>query len=73
DQPFNGDRVFINKLGPKPIPIRQMNVRNLTNAIQDLMNNYTMYKNNAQKAGEMIKDENGLGHCIQLIEKALVG
>ncbi|CAF4563955.1 unnamed protein product, partial [Rotaria magnacalcarata] len=40
DQPFNGDRVFINKLGPKPIPIRQMNVRNLTNAIQDLMNNY---------------------------------
>ncbi|CAF3550930.1 unnamed protein product [Rotaria socialis] len=72
DQPFNGDRVFINKLGPKPIPIRQVNVRKLTNGIQDLMNNYAMYKNNAQKAGEKIKDENGLGHCIQLIEKTLV-
>jgi sterol 3beta-glucosyltransferase len=23
DQPFNGDRVFINKLGPEPIPIRE--------------------------------------------------
>jgi UDP:flavonoid glycosyltransferase YjiC (YdhE family) len=71
DQPFNADRVFINKLGPKPIPIRQMNVKNLSNAIQDLMNNYTVYKNNAQKIGQLIKDEDGLGHCIQLIEKEL--
>jgi UDP:flavonoid glycosyltransferase YjiC (YdhE family) len=71
DQPFNADRVFINKLGPKPIPIRQMNVKNLTNAIQDLMNNYTVYKNNAQKIGPLIKNEDGLGHCIQLIEKEL--
>ena len=71
DQPFNGDRVFINKLGPRPIPIRQMNVRNLSNAIQDLLTNYTVYKNNAQKVGEIIKEENGLEHCIQLIEKEL--
>jgi len=71
DQPFNADRVFINKLGPKPIPIRQMNVKNLTNAIQDLMNNYTVYKNNAQKIGLLIKNEDGLSHCIQLIEKEL--
>jgi sterol 3beta-glucosyltransferase len=71
DQPFNADRVFINKLGPRPIPIRQMNVRNLTNAIEDLMNNYKVYKHNAQKTGPLIKEEDGLGHCIQLIEKEL--
>jgi UDP:flavonoid glycosyltransferase YjiC (YdhE family) len=71
DQPFNADRVFINRLGPKPIPIRQMNVRNLSNAIQDLINNYTVYRNNAQKIGQLIKEEDGLGHCIQLIEKEL--
>jgi sterol 3beta-glucosyltransferase len=71
DQPFNADRVFIHKLGPKPIPIRQMSVKNLSNAIQDLMNNYTVYRNNAQKMGQLIKDEDGLRHCIQLIEKEL--
>jgi sterol 3beta-glucosyltransferase len=71
DQPFNGDRVFINKLGPRPIPARQTNVRNLTNGIHDLINNYTVYRNNALKSGELIKAEDGLGHCIQLIEKEL--
>ncbi|CAF2783555.1 unnamed protein product [Rotaria sp. Silwood2] len=71
DQPFNGDRVFINKLGPKPIPIRQMNVKNLGNAIQDIVNNYTIYRNNTEKISQLIKDENGLVHCIQLIEKEL--
>ena len=71
DQPFNGDRVFINKLGPRPIPVRQMNVGNLINAIQDLFNNYTVYKKNAEKIGQVIQDENGLSCCIQLIEKEL--
>jgi sterol 3beta-glucosyltransferase len=71
DQPFNGDRVFINKLGPEPIPIRQMNTENLSNAIRDLVNNYTVYKTNADKIGQLIESENGLGHCIELIEKEL--
>ncbi|UJR10857.1 hypothetical protein I4U23_015045 [Adineta vaga] len=69
DQPFNGDRIFINKLGPRPIPIRQMNVRNLTNAIEDLFNNYTEYRKNAEKISQLIQNENGLGCCIELIEK----
>jgi UDP:flavonoid glycosyltransferase YjiC (YdhE family) len=73
DQPFNADRVFLNRLGPRPIPIRQINIRNLSNALQDLMNNYTTYRNNAQKIGQLIKEEDGLGHCIQLIEKELTG
>jgi sterol 3beta-glucosyltransferase len=72
DQPFNGDRVFIKKLGPKPIPIRQMNVGNLNNAIEDLITNYTVYKNNAEKVGQLMKEENGLESCIQLIEKELI-
>ena len=68
---FNADQVFINKLGTKSIPIRQMNVKNLINSIQDLINNYTMYKNNTQKIGQLNKDKNELGHSIQLIEKEL--
>ncbi|CAF1382731.1 unnamed protein product [Adineta steineri] len=71
DQPFNGDRVFINRLGPRPIPIRQMTIKNLSNAIEDLINNYTIYKNNAEKASQLIQDENGLNCCVQLIEKEL--
>ncbi|CAF1454389.1 unnamed protein product [Adineta steineri] len=71
DQPFNGDRVFINRLGPRPIPIRQMTIKNLSNAIEDLINNYTIYKNNAEKASQFIRDENGLNYCVQLIEKEL--
>ncbi|CAF0821531.1 unnamed protein product [Didymodactylos carnosus] len=67
DQPFNGDRVYINKLGPKPIPVRQINVKNLTNAIQDLLNT-DEYQTNAKKIGELIAKENGLDHCIKLIE-----
>ena len=73
DQPFNADRVFLNRLGPRPIPIRQLNVKNFTNAMQDLLQNYSIYRNNAQKIGQLMKDEDGLGHCIQLIEKELQG
>ncbi|CAF1082411.1 unnamed protein product, partial [Didymodactylos carnosus] len=67
DQPFNGDRVFINKLGPKPIPIRQINVKNLTNAMRDLLNT-DEYQTNAKKIGELMAKENGLDQCIRLIE-----
>ena len=69
DQPFNADRVFLNRLGPKSIPIRQINLKNFTMAMEDLMRNYSIYRNNAQKIGQLMKDEDGLGHCIQLIEK----
>ncbi|CAF4057114.1 unnamed protein product, partial [Rotaria sordida] len=73
DQPFNGDRVFINKLGPRPIPIRQTNVKNLTKAIRDLISdNYTMYEMNAKKIGELMRNEDELDHCIRLIEAELV-
>jgi UDP:flavonoid glycosyltransferase YjiC (YdhE family) len=48
-----------------------MNVRNLSDAIEDLMNNYIIYRNNAQRIGQLISEEDGLDHCIQLIEKEL--
>lgn len=69
DQPFNADRVFLNRIGPKAIPIRQMNVKNLTRAIEDLWTNFIFYQKNAQKIGSLIQNEDGLGHCLQLIEK----
>ncbi|CAF1060799.1 unnamed protein product [Adineta ricciae] len=71
DQPFNGDRVFINKLGPRPIPIRAMNARSLKNGIECLLNNYAEYRANAEKVGQMIQNENGLGCCLELIKNEL--
>ncbi|CAF3040205.1 unnamed protein product [Rotaria sp. Silwood2] len=72
DQPFNGDRIFINKLGPRYILIRETNVKNLSKAIHDLMvDNYKMYVMNAKRISELIKNEDGLGHCVQLIEAEL--
>ncbi|CAF4061433.1 unnamed protein product [Rotaria sordida] len=72
DQPFNGDRIFINKLGPRHIPMAKTNVKNLTNAIHDLINrNYSMYQMNAKKISELIKNEDGLGQCVRLIEAEL--
>lgn len=71
DQPFNGDRVHLNRLGPKSIPARQINPQNLTNTIAHLLTNYSFYRANAQKIGPLIEQEDGLGHCIGLIEKAL--
>ncbi|CAF4528600.1 unnamed protein product, partial [Rotaria socialis] len=72
DQPFNGDRIFINRLGPRSISIRHTNVKNLTNAIRDLMiDNYNIYKTSAKKISELIKNEDGLSHCVRLIEAEL--
>lgn len=71
DQSFNGDRVFINKVGPRYIPIRPTNVKNLTKAIHNLMiDNYDMYSKNAKKIGELIKNEDGLCSCVRLIEES---
>lgn len=71
DQPFNADRVFLNRLGPKSIPARQVNSENLTNAVANLLNSYSIYRNNAQKISPLIEQEDGLGQCIRLIEKEL--
>ncbi|CAF1537982.1 unnamed protein product [Rotaria magnacalcarata] len=72
DQPFNGDRVFVKRLGPRPIPIRQTNAKNLTKAVHDLITlNYNMYSANAKQISELIKNEDGLGECIRIIETEL--
>ncbi|CAF0932422.1 unnamed protein product [Rotaria sordida] len=72
DQPFNGDRIFINRLGPRSIPIRQTNAKNLANAIRDLIiDNYNIYKTSAKKISELIKNEDGLSHCVRHIEAEL--
>lgn len=73
DQTFNGDRIFLKNLGPKPISIWQIDVKNLTNAIRDLISdNYNTYAINAKKMSEPLRNENGLTHCVQLIEEELM-
>ena len=72
DQPFNGDRIAINRLGPKPIPFRKLNANKLTRALGDLLiDNYSLYDANVKRASEIMKNEDGLGQCVQLIETEL--
>jgi sterol 3beta-glucosyltransferase len=72
DQPFNGDRIFVKRLGPRHIPIRKSNVKTFTTSIHDpMIENYSIYAINARRIGELIRDEDGLGHCVRLIESAM--
>ena len=71
DQPFNADRVWLNRVGPQSIPARQITSRNLTHAIDDLLDNYTLYQTNAQRMALAMKEEKGVEHCIQMIEREL--
>ncbi|CAF4702140.1 unnamed protein product, partial [Rotaria sp. Silwood2] len=56
---------------PKGIPTRQINASNLSNALADLLHNYPIYRQNAQKIGPSIEQEDGLRQCINLIEQQL--
>lgn len=71
DQPFNGDRIFIHRLGPKPIPVRTINQRNLTEAIRNLIDNLAVYQIQTKKIAESMKKENGLISCLEMINKEL--
>jgi sterol 3beta-glucosyltransferase len=72
DQPFNRDRILINQLGPRLISIHQINAKNLTEVVHDLISDrFTIYEVNAKKMSESIQTEDGLGHCLRLVETEL--
>lgn len=68
DQYFWANRVYELKVGPKPIPSKDLSVDSLVNAINVIKNNYEQFNNSAKLLAEMVKGENGLEKTMELIE-----
>ncbi|MBK9923721.1 MAG: glycosyltransferase family 1 protein [Anaerolineales bacterium] len=66
DQPFWGNRVHAIGVGPKPILVKNLSVRNLTQAIVEA--NDDVIRKRAQDIGQRIRSENGVMSAVQLIE-----
>jgi sterol 3beta-glucosyltransferase len=68
DQYFWANRVYELKVGPKPIPSKDLSEDTLVNAINVLKNNYAQYSNSVKVLAEKIKVENGLENAMELIK-----
>jgi sterol 3beta-glucosyltransferase len=69
DQPYWGHRIFELGVGPKPIPKKQLNAENLSNAISIAVNDELM-KEKAAELGSKIRSENGVSEAVQVLERA---
>jgi sterol 3beta-glucosyltransferase len=65
DQPFWGKRVHVIGAGPKPIPVNELSVTNLTYAIAEAED--TMLRERVQILGQSIRSENGVQYAARLI------
>lgn len=70
DQPFWGQRIKDLGVGPKPIPRAQLNVRNLSKALSNLVNN-KRYTVAAKELGSRLALENGAKTAADLVEHEL--
>jgi UDP:flavonoid glycosyltransferase YjiC (YdhE family) len=66
DQPFWGHRVKTLRVGPAPIPHKQLSIERLTNAIQLAVNDTSM-RQRAAELGERIRAENSIKTAVNLI------
>jgi sterol 3beta-glucosyltransferase len=66
DQPFWGKRVKELGVGPEPIPRKKLTVKNLTKAIDMVLEDSAM-RHRAAELGERVKQENGIDLALQLI------
>jgi UDP:flavonoid glycosyltransferase YjiC (YdhE family) len=69
DQPFWGHRVKTLKVGPAPIPHKQLSIERLTNVIQLAVNDAAMHQQ-AAELGERIRAEDGVKAAIDLINSS---
>jgi UDP:flavonoid glycosyltransferase YjiC (YdhE family) len=67
DQPFWGNRVHAIGAGPKPIPVKELSVENLTRAILEAKD--SMLRRRAESIGQSLRREDGVGVAVSLIEK----
>jgi len=68
DQSFWGERVYGLGVGPKPIPQKKLNAASLAAAMREAITNQSMIEK-AEKIGEKIRNEDGVGNAINLIEQ----
>ncbi|MBA3872520.1 MAG: glycosyltransferase family 1 protein [Anaerolineae bacterium] len=68
DQPFWGKRVADLGVGTNPIPRKKLTSENLAAAISDAVSNTTMQQK-AARLGQNIRDEDGIGKAVSLIEQ----
>jgi sterol 3beta-glucosyltransferase len=69
DQPFNGDIIYRNKLGPQPIPIKKLNLKSFVNALRLLFEEEM--KQAAARIGSLLRQENGIEDIVKLVQKEL--
>ncbi|GKU90684.1 hypothetical protein SLEP1_g4648 [Rubroshorea leprosula] len=69
DQFFWGDRVHQKGLGPEPIPISQLNVENLSNAIRFMLQ--PEVKSQAMELAKLIQNEDGVAAAVDAFHRHL--
>ncbi|KAL9667697.1 hypothetical protein QQ045_002061 [Rhodiola kirilowii] len=69
DQFFWGDRVHQKGLGPEPIPISQLTVENLSNAIRFMLQ--PEVKLEAMKLAKLIENEDGVAAAVKAFHRHL--
>jgi UDP:flavonoid glycosyltransferase YjiC (YdhE family) len=70
DQPFWGKRVKALGVGPDPIPRKRLNAANLSRAIRLAVTDPGI-KQRAAALGEAIRNEDGVGNAVKIIQQVL--
>jgi UDP:flavonoid glycosyltransferase YjiC (YdhE family) len=68
DQPFWGQRVFELGVGPAPIPLRQLTVDRLSEAIHSMVNDSAM-RQRASQLGLKIRAEDGVAQAVAVLQQ----
>jgi sterol 3beta-glucosyltransferase len=72
DQPYWGRTVFELGVGPRPILRRELSVDRLASAITELTGDEQLARN-AERLGERLRGEDGVGRAVEIIERILAG
>nr|KYP50566.1 UDP-sugar-dependent glycosyltransferase 52 [Cajanus cajan] len=69
DQFFWGDRIYQKELGPAPIPIAQLSVENLSNAIRFMLQ--PEVKSRAMEIAKLVENEDGVAAAVDAFHRHL--
>ena len=70
DQYYHGRRIFLSRLGPKPIPRASLTESRLTAALEQCLSDPGI-RQTAQKTGQAINPKKSLGRIVEAIETSL--
>jgi UDP:flavonoid glycosyltransferase YjiC (YdhE family) len=68
DQPYWGKRIADLGVGPKPVPYKHLSADRLAAAVHEAVTDSTM-RQRAAELGAKLREEDGLGNAVQLIER----